>query len=235
MRRISVSLLIVCSLCIICAFIACSEEKQSIQEIDAEALSNFLQARGSYSKGDLSTAEKEFRRLALNSPSFFQARLMLGKTLFLQEKTTAAEEVLVELLADFPAYREAQLWLLRCLYRSGRLEEAGVRLDALLAYDPQDPRLLYQRALVYEEREELEHALETLSKAALFREEFSRVFLDLGRLYHRFALSDPAVRNLETSLALLPEKSAMRPGVSQILTQLRSQTASPKSADGEKQ
>ncbi len=188
---------------------------------DEETVGLYLKAKRSYEAGDLAEAKTLFLRITGESTRFYQARFMLGKTLFFLGEYGEAERQLNRTLRLRPDYREAELYLIRLLMYTGRHEEANARLRRLLAVDSADPRLLYIQATVFHREERLAEALEYLKKSALYGEEFARVFLDLGRLYYLFGREEDAARHLETSLALLPEGSVLARPVEELYSRIR--------------
>jgi tetratricopeptide (TPR) repeat protein len=219
--RCGLYLLIVCLASISCGAIADTGE-----EVEDSHLSAYLRARKHYAAGRFAEAERELRALTAVSPQLFQAELLLAQSLYFQGKSEEAERRLRHLRKANPCYQAAGLWLARLLRHRGEYAQAGEILDTMLRYDPRDPRLLYLRALVYESKGETEESLASLRKAALFREEYARVYIDLGRLYHRLGVRGQALANLETALALLPRTSSMRPGVKRVNERIRSATGS---------
>jgi hypothetical protein len=100
-----------------------------------------LTCKQRYAAGDLTGSEKLLTDLLRTDRDFSQARLLLGK--FLEAETT-----LHRLVQDVPSYREAQLWWLRSLIQLQRTAQARAALEGLLAWDPDDPRLLLLMAEV---------------------------------------------------------------------------------------
>ncbi len=185
-----------------------------------EALKEYLKAQDFYLRGQIEAASAVFARVARSYPHFYQARLMEAKSLYLQGKTPEARARLAELVDHLPQYHEAEIWLARIEVERGDEALAERRLAGLLAYDSQDPRLLYLMAVVRSDQGRLQEAITYLGKAAAFEEELARVHLDLGRLYHRFALRDKALGELERTLTLLPPESPMREPVRSLIARL---------------
>ena len=87
-----------------------------------EHLAAYLRAKNSYSAGDLSGAEALLREVVVAVPGFYQAHFLLGKTLFFKNAYEEAEAQLEEVLTFQPDYREAELFLIRLLMQTGRIE-----------------------------------------------------------------------------------------------------------------
>jgi len=181
------------------------------------ALKEYLKAQDFYVRGQIEAASAIFARVAKSCPRFHQARLMEAKALYLLGRTEQARQELADVVDRFPRYHEAAIWLARIEVERGDTGAAERRLSELLAYDSQDPRLLYLMAVVRTDQGRLQEAITYLGKAAAFEEEFARVHLDLGRLYHRFALREKAREELSRTLALLPAESPLREPVEELV------------------
>ena len=180
----------------------------SAKEITDAELGQYGRGKAAYLRGELAAAEKAFRALSEEAPQFYQAGLMLGKTLFFLERPEESAEVLGQVVRGHPCYSEAHIWLIRALLGLGETEEtvkAEKQLDALLSYDPHDPRLLHLKATVLEERGDIPGALTYLKLSVSAREEYARISLDLARLYYRLGLDGPALEELQVTSALLPD------------------------------
>jgi predicted Zn-dependent protease len=184
----------------------------SVREITDAQLEQYGRGKEAYLRGDLVKAEQTFRGLTKDAPRFYQAGLMLGKTLFFSEKPEEAGGVLAQVVRDHPCYSEAHIWLIRALLdrgETGETEKAEERLDTLLSFNPHDPRLLHLKAAILEERGDIPGALTYLKQTVPAREEYARISLDLARLYYRLGLDGPALEELRVTAALLPEDHAL--------------------------
>ncbi len=180
------------------------------------ALKRYLQAQDFYVRGQIEAASAIFARVAKDYPRFHQARLMEAKALYLLGRIADAERKLKDLVDSHPSYHEAAIWLARIEVERGDTGAAERNLSDLLAYDSQDPRLLYLMAVVRTDQGRLQEGISFLAKAAAFEEELARVHLDLGRLYFRFALREKAQGELARTLALLPSESPLREPVEEL-------------------
>lgn len=189
-------------------------------KISEEAVALYLKAKEYYTQGDLDQAESSFREAAAVSDDFYQAEFMLGKTLYFTDKKEEAEELFTRLLRRLPEYREAELFYIRTCMESGKTGEAVRRTEKLLAFDSADPRLLYLRAQLYQLEEDLSASIDYFNKAALFGEEFARVFLDLGRIYYIFGMFEKAEDNVRKSLFLLHEENPLKTPVRKLLVKM---------------
>lgn len=206
----------------LCLFLSgCGE-----REIPKEILTAYSTAREAYAAGYLSKAEKVCSEILSRAKGFDQARMLLAKSLFFQDRAAEAEEQVRALLEKRPDYREADVLLIRLLLKTDRAAEARARIDNLLSVDPADPRLLYLRSLAAMEQEDLPMALACLKEASLFSDEYAQVFLDLAGLYYVNRLEGPAVRELEKALSLLSSESLLRRPVEELMDKIVETTAS---------
>jgi tetratricopeptide (TPR) repeat protein len=192
--------------------------------VSGETVRNYLTAKELYTSGDLPRAERQLRDLTLGSPSFYQGRLLYAKTLMYQKNRSEAETVLLKLIEDYPCYREAELLYIRLLLGKDDLDGAEKRINSLLSYDSADPRLLYLKARVSQYRDKTADSLRYLQQAALFREEFAGVFLDLGRIYYTHGRNGDAEDSVAAAVRLLPSDSILYRPVRELLKKIRGES-----------
>ena len=191
-------------LLLITAFFSCKKDRIEVNEINL-----YTQAKSSYLKGDLLSAENILNNIYTNNKKFYQAGFLLGKTLYLQEKTPEAYSIFTELIKNFPAFNAAQIWLVRTEMQMDYVEKAEKRLKTLLSFDSQDPRLLYLMAGLYKKNNDIKNALSFYQKAELFGDEFAKIFLETGRIYYKFNMNEKALSDLSRCLSLLSGNSPM--------------------------
>ena len=207
-----------------CIVLCISVSSCGSRDITEEHVRSFAGARQVYADGDTAAAEKICREIIKSRKDFDQARLLLARCLFFQERYREAEEQLAALVKRRPAFRDAELLYINLLLETGRSGQAGGMVDALLSLDPLDPRLLYLRALADQADGDLAGALWNLRQAGLFAEEYARVFLDLGRLYYIHRLEGPAFEEIDKALALLPRDSLLRKPVEELKEKMGRET-----------
>lgn len=189
--------------------------------VSGETVRNYLAAKELYTSGDLLQTERKLRHFTRRSPSFYQGRLLYAKTLMYREKQAEAETVLLKLIEDYPCYREAEMLYIRLLLGRDDLDGAEKRINSLLSYDSADPRLLYLKARVSQDRDKTADSLRYLRQAVLFREEFAGVFLDLGRIYYIHGKNGDAEDAVTAALRLLPADSILYRPVRELLIKIR--------------
>ena len=188
--------------------------------VQEETVREYLEAKQFYRDGKLNEAETILRKLSGNIPAFYQGRFLLAKALFYQNKAAEAESVMRALLKEEPLYREAELLYIRLLINQNNLAGAEERTDKLLSYDTTDPRLLYLKALIAQNRENTSASLQYLRQAVLFEEEFVRVYLDLGRIYYIYNREKEALTILEKAVGLLSPESFLYTPVRELLLKI---------------
>ncbi len=194
------------------------------QPIPEEALARYLHAKRDYEAGRLEQAHDKFTELAAERRRFFQAAFMEGKTAFLLGKISEAEVVFRGLTSRQPAYFEAAFWQARSLAQLGYSDKAEQKFARLLSFNSQDPRILYQLALLALEREDVPAALEYLRRAEAFSEEFAKVILQLGRLYYQFGLNEKATLELSRARSMLPADHPLVRGIESLQERILKET-----------
>lgn len=192
----------------------------SSNRIPKSAVKQYLQGEDFYVAGRLQAAAAVFDRLSVRYPSFYQARLMDAKSLYLLHRDEPAETALSKLVHDYPQYHGAQIWLVRVEVERRELTRAQQRLQTLLSFDSHDPRLLLLMSEIRSDQGKYQQAIAYLNKAADSAQELAEVHLDLGRLYYRFGLDGKARSELKTVTLLLPSKSPLRGAVATLLGRL---------------
>jgi len=178
--------------------------------LEGRLLEEYSAAKADYLSGLYARAETAFRRLAKERVDFFQAGLMLGKTLFSEGKTVEAETVFRGLAGRFPAFHEAELWAARAETANGKAEAAQTRLRRLLSYDSSDPRLLAAYAKACAARKDAAQALRYYRLSCQYEEELALNHLETARYYYQFGMYDKALPEIDRCLLLLADGSALR-------------------------
>jgi tetratricopeptide (TPR) repeat protein len=121
-------------------------------------------------------------------------------------KLIDAEKVFVEALNQFPESTEVYFKYGMFLERSGRLDEALVQMEEVLALNPQDAYALNYIGYTWAERNEnLERALDYIKQAISLRPEDGFIRDSLGWIYFRLGELKKAVAELEKAAAIEPE------------------------------
>lgn len=198
----------------ICALLLCACPKNTpYYETEQAILQKYQDAKLDYLNGSLEKAQKEFREICEKKPDFFQARFMLGKTLFSRGNATEAESVFKTLVERYPRYHEAETWLVRSLIANDKKEEAAGRLREMLAFDSGDPRLLSLQAKLFGLHEDIPNAMQYYMLSSEYEEESAFNHLELARYYFKFGQTQKALEEIERCLLLSPRESAFRDAV----------------------
>lgn len=197
------------------------------EERRTDSLLEYVAAKSHYARGELDTAEALLRKCCRADPTLYQARLLLAKTLFFQERYEEAETLLVDLERRHPAYHESAIWLVRVRMQRGSMDRARIQLENLLSYDASDPRLCYLMAQVYLSRDDVENAIAFLERAALFADELAKIHLELGGIYYRFHRDERALREIRLALSILPDESPLRGPAIRMVEMMQSEGGEP--------
>ena len=181
-----------------------------------EQLAAYAEAKESYSRGDLAGAERELSELLARRKGFHQAELLLGKVYYFEGKLNEAQRTFARLLKRNARYHEAELWLIRIDLQQGDTRRAESRLEELLSFDPNDPRLLFLMGSLHQIKGDVKNALEFYQRAAAFGEELAKTHLESARIYYQFNLPDRALKELELCASLIAEDSLLREPVSSL-------------------
>jgi predicted Zn-dependent protease len=188
-----------------------------------ETLSLYITAKESYQKGFLPQAEKSLSAILKKDPQFHQASLLYGKVLLFDKKAKDAKSVFERLISRYPGYNEARIWLVRSEIEMGLRKEAKKHLTDFLAFDPQDPRLLFMYAQLALLENDYKTGLEYLNKAAVFKEEYAKVHLELGKVYNQFGLTERALAELAFTDNLLSDDSLLKKPVKALIEKIRAE------------
>lgn len=185
--------------------------------IPEQLLVAYAKAKEAYLRGDLDAAERELSSVIARRRDFHQAQFLLGKVLYFQNKSSDAERVFTGLLKRHARYNEAELWLVRIALQRGEVMHAEKKLQELLSFDPNDPRLLYLMGSLVQAKGDVKNALEFYQRAAAFGEELAKAHLESARLYYQFNLPDRALQELRICAALISDDSLLREPVTKLI------------------
>ncbi len=141
---------------------------------------------------------------------------MYGKSQFFLGNITNAGLIFKELYGKFSGFTDAGFWQARVLFNSGEMEASEKLLKKLLSFQPDNPEILYQLALISLEKNRIPDALSFLKKASLFGDRFALVYFQLGRLYHQLGLTQKSAEELSKAEVLLTKKSPLYNSVKSI-------------------
>ena len=108
---------IIVNILCICVFIISCKDNDSAEKL-------YLSAVESYTEHDLNTAYVFIKQAENLDSSFYQAKFLEAKILFMQEKIEDSAKICKSLSHKYPEYTESRLFLIRCYIFLDRLVEA---------------------------------------------------------------------------------------------------------------
>jgi tetratricopeptide (TPR) repeat protein len=183
---------------------ACGSSAPSGRDVQA-----YFDAKELYLRGDTEAAVPQLEALTARAKSFHQARLLLGKALFMSGRHAEAAETFAALLREYPRYADASLWQARSLMAAGSLKEAEDALTEAMAYSSEDSRFLYAAGSLWECRGEYQKALDYYRRAAVAGDELGEIYLSIGKIYSRFRVYDKSLQYIDKCLSVLDEGSLL--------------------------
>ncbi len=189
-------------------------------EIKEEHLAAYLVAKKAYSTGDLNRAIILATELSRQSPLLYQGQLLLGKSLYLTDQYIEADIVLSRLIKKHPAYLEAGLWKARTEIQLNQIDAANSRIEFLLSYNSDDPRLLCLMGGIKEQKGELGQAIDFYKRASLYEEELAKNRLSLGKLYSRMGVYDKSYIEMNQAKELLESDSPLYKPLNTIIEEI---------------
>jgi tetratricopeptide (TPR) repeat protein len=187
----------------------------------SDLISQYLSAKDAYAAGDLEGTEQRLGAILAKDRGFHQARFLLGKVYYFQNRTADARRVFTSLIRGHRGYNEAEIWLVRVLMQEGATDQAKKRAEDLIAFDAADPRLLFLRGSLALEEADLKNALEFFERAAQFGDELARTHLEMARLYYQFDLPERAMEELALCRTIASEGSLVGEAAGTLLDSVR--------------
>ncbi len=197
----------------ICFLICCGSPDPKVWE-------DYAKAKVCYSQGRIDESVSDLGALTARDAAFAPGRLLYGRALFFHRDYDKAREVLSSLQNDHPESVEASLWLVRTLVQLNKPGEAEAILVRLLAFNPDDPRLAYQMALIRENRSDLGGAKDFLVSAEGADEDLALIHFESARLSFQLHNADLARAELTRALGFLSPTSLLRKPIEKLRSNL---------------
>ena len=156
---------------------------QSTLEISIQQ--HFTAAREAEKRGDLTTAEREYRAVLKLSPDLAEVSSNLGLVYYLQRKDGEAIKVFQEALKRKPELVAANLFLGMTYTRSNQYDKAIGPLNKAISLNPGEPRAYLNLGLSYSELGQDREAMKVLQSASDRWPEDVEVLYNLGIVYTR--------------------------------------------------
>jgi tetratricopeptide (TPR) repeat protein len=152
-----------------------------------------------FAKDLMPQAEKEFLAAIRLDPKLTEARLNLGTLYIAQERYPEAITYLEQVTQDFLYRSPARAYnnLGWAYYKMGQEEKALNEYQRALKVAPLFCQALYNAALIYEGRKDLENAVQYLERAVNACPDDLRFRLKLGLVQLKLERRDEAVKSLE--------------------------------------
>jgi tetratricopeptide (TPR) repeat protein len=153
--------------------------------IEDRVQQHFTAAREAEKRGDLATAEKEYRAVLKLSPELAEVSSNLGLVYYLQRKDDEAIKVLQEALKRKPALVSANLFLGMTYARTNQYDKAVEPLKKAISLNPGEVRAYLNLGLSYTELGQDREAIKVLQSAADRWPADVEVLYNLGIVYTR--------------------------------------------------
>lgn len=170
------------------------------------SISHYYLGRIGLSNKDTDLAYKHFSQVG-PGPDFLTAQVHRLDILMARDKVTEAKTILTELFKQYPELQnKLKLLEIDAYNKYGHYKEAIALLNQVINQQPQNTRLLYQRAMTYNQLNNLQ-AMEQDLRAVIAREpQNATVLNDLGyTLMSRTKRLDEASKLIEKAYQLKPE------------------------------
>jgi tetratricopeptide (TPR) repeat protein len=153
--------------------------------LEASIQQHFTAAREAEKRGDLATAEKEYRAVLKLSPELAEISSNLGLVYYLQRKDDEAIKVFQEALKRKPTLVAANLFLGMTYTRTNQYEKSIGPLKKAISLNPAEVRAYLNLGLSYIELGQEREAMKVLQSAADRWPEDIEVLYNLGIVYTR--------------------------------------------------
>ena len=179
----------------------------------AKAMARYETASLAFRDGRFPESRKIAAALSAKEPRFRQARLLAAKSAWFDGDAPGAIALLKGLDPDWGATR---LWLARASLSAGKSEAARRAIESALSADPDDPRTLRLASLISSEAGDRGAAKAYLNRAISSAAELALAYEERARIEWIEGDAGPAIADLKTAQALLPEDSAVRKAANEL-------------------
>jgi predicted Zn-dependent protease len=177
--------------------------------LSESTLRAYVDAKVAYEHGDFTRSKSELDTILKDRPDFFQSRFLRAKIEFFTNDLHSCQNDLQRVAQEHPDHLQARFWLALVDVQSGRVDDARRRIDELLALDPQDYRLLYERGLLYLKKNDVKNALDFFHQASLDEADLAKPRLEAGRIFYGLGDSTKALEQLKRAQVLVGEKAPL--------------------------
>jgi tetratricopeptide (TPR) repeat protein len=167
----------------------------------------FSEAKRAYTSGDWNQSASILSQASWDH--FPQAKLLLGRSLFLLDRHSESLPLFQELQEALPSYTEAGVWLARNLVAQSEFDQALEVIQDQLDWSPEDPRLYNLLGSIYESQGELDKALGAWEQVFRQEAELAKANISLSQAYFRFGIGDRAQEYLDRAAAMVDPDSSL--------------------------
>ena len=170
-------------------FLGTSKVASGQSTVESRVQQHFTAAREAEKRGDLITAEKEYRAVLKLSPELAEVSSNLGLVYYLQRKDDEAIKAFLEALKRKPALVSANLFLGMTYARTNQYDKSIEPLKKSISLNPGEVRAYLNLGLSYSELGQDREAMKVLQSAADRWPEDVEVLYNLGIVHTRLMTS----------------------------------------------
>ncbi len=157
-----------------------------------------------YNAQQLDAATNEFRKVIAEDPDYTQARVMVGKILYVQRKFDEAEAEFASAWERDPASMDAAIWTARTIAAQDeqRIPEAQAIIEEILKKDNHNIEAWFLKGRFHESRDQLSDAIGAYRYGLQAGRSIGAMHYRLARLYQNAELNDQAAVHLRAAAVL---------------------------------
>ena len=191
-----------------------------ITKLDSDHSAIFAKAKTAWVAGRTAETRELLKTVVKASPGFVPAVFLAGKAAFFSKDYVRAAELLENTRRLQPSNLEAIIWLAQTRLQIDKDAEAESMVSEALAANPDEPRLSFLMATIYEKKDNLAGALGFLQAAERLEEDLGLIYLESARLRWRLGQNLEARLRLEKAKSILPVNSSLTAPVDTLLEKL---------------
>lgn len=181
-------------------------------------------------KGDFAGAEKVFRNLLEQHPSYDDAMQFLGLARFHQGDTVAGESFVRAAIRQNPQNIGARNNLAAMLRDLGRLEESSVELQQLYLLVPEDPHVCLNLTIVLNDLGRAEEAQRFATEVLRIEPQWWRAHLVQGLVFKQRGELDSALSSIQRACELAPDNAECLSNLSALYLERDDEVAAEQAA-----
>ncbi len=170
-------------------------------------------------KGDrqhLNEAEKAYKEVIELDPNRAFASFRLGQIFVEKKQLDVAREYFRKAISLDFRYARVTLNAANDLQNNGKLKEAEMMYNELLKWNPKDPGILNDLAVLFTQTERLDRAIELWNEALSQDSENSDIYFNLGMAYEQKGRDELAIEKYRETLKLDPSDQRAREALQRL-------------------